>query len=171
MTEKQILNCLEKNLAEANPSLGEKLERGQINRTKILFAQPETYVLYKEVMLARGASVAQLKPVTVIGNEFQKNYYFTLTDTFKETRDGFSAGRGGRFSVPSARQGAGETFPQQGKEPEKRSPSPQQGKEPEIRPFSKARSRRNVPFSKARSRRNVPLSLRLLDGKEDKWET
>ena len=39
-------------------------------------------------MLARGASVAQLKPVTVIGNDFQKNYFFTLTDTFKETRDG-----------------------------------------------------------------------------------
>ena len=27
------------------------------------------------------------------------------------------------------------------------------------------------PLSKARSRRTVLLSLRLLDGKEDKWET
>lgn len=160
LTEQQILNCLEKNLAEANPSLGEKLERGQINRTKILFAQPETYVLYKEVMLARGASVAQLKPVTVIGNDFQKNYFFTLTDTFKETRDGSPSPQQGkepekrslsrarsRRNVPSAGQGAGDTSLQQGKEPEKR------------------------PLSKARSRRNVPLYLRLLDGKEDKWET
>lgn len=86
LTEQQILTCLEKNLAEANPSLGEKLDRGLINQSKILFAQPETYVLYREVMMAKGASVAQLKPVTVISNEFQKNYFFSLTDTFEEIR-------------------------------------------------------------------------------------
>ena len=86
LTEQQILTCLEKNLAEANPSLGEKLDRGLINQSKILFAQPETYVLYREVMMAKGASVAQLKPVTVISNEFQKNYFFSLTDTFEEIK-------------------------------------------------------------------------------------
>ena len=86
LTEQQILTCLEKNLAQANPSLGDKLDKGLINHTKILFAQPETYVLYREVMQARGASVAQLKPVTVISNEFQKKYFFSLTDMFEEIK-------------------------------------------------------------------------------------
>ena len=86
LTEQQILACLEKNLAEANPFLGEKSDRGLINDTSLLFAQPETYNLYKEVMLAKGASAAQLKPVTVINNEFEKNFFFSLTDTFEEIK-------------------------------------------------------------------------------------
>ena len=86
LTEQQILNCLENNLAEANPSLGDKLDKGLIDHTRILFSQPETFVLYREVILAKGASVTQLKPVTVISNEFQKKYFFSLTDTFEEVK-------------------------------------------------------------------------------------
>ena len=86
LTEQEVLCRLEKNLATANPSLGDKLDKGLVNHTKILFAQPETFMLYREVMLAKGASIAQLKPVTVICNEFQKKYFFSLTDTFEEIK-------------------------------------------------------------------------------------
>ena len=86
LTEQEVLCRLEKNLATANPSLGDKLDKGLVNHTKILFAQPETFMLYREVMLAKGASIAQLKPVTVICNEFQKKYFFFLTDTFEEIK-------------------------------------------------------------------------------------
>ena len=53
---------------------------------KLVFAQPETYVLYKEMMLMKGNSIAQLKPVTVIGNELQKNFFFALIEDFEEIK-------------------------------------------------------------------------------------
>lgn len=61
-------------------------KNGLIQPVKILFSQPETYVLYKEMMLRMGNSIAQLKPVTVIGNEHQKNFFFTLVDDFEEIK-------------------------------------------------------------------------------------
>ena len=61
-------------------------KNGLIQPVKILFSQPETYVLYKEMMLRMGNSIAQLKPVTVIGNEQQKNFFFTLVDDFEEIK-------------------------------------------------------------------------------------
>ena len=53
----------------------------------LAYAEPETFVLYREVMLAKGASITQLKPVTIIGNEFQRKYFFSLTDTFEEIKN------------------------------------------------------------------------------------
>jgi hypothetical protein len=44
-------------------------------------------LLYKEMMLERGNAIAQLKPVTVIGNDTQKNFFFTLVDSFEEIKD------------------------------------------------------------------------------------
>lgn len=83
LTEEEIYESLEKNLAEVNPSYGDKVKNGLIKPVKILFSQPETYVLYKEMMLRMGNSIAQLKPVSVIGNEQQKNFFFTLVDDFE----------------------------------------------------------------------------------------
>jgi hypothetical protein len=53
---------------------------------KILFSQPETYVLYKDTMLLKGNPITQLKPVTVIGNEMQKRFFLTLVDEFEEIK-------------------------------------------------------------------------------------
>ena len=86
LTEEKIYESLEKHLAEVNPSYGNKVKNGLIQPVKILFSQPETYVLYKEMMLRMGNSIAQLKPVTVIGNEQQKNFFFTLVDDFEEIK-------------------------------------------------------------------------------------
>ena len=86
LREEDILACLEKNLAEVNPSYGDKVKTGLIKPAKLLFAQPETYVLYKELMLMKGNSIAQLKPVTVIGNEEQKKFFFALTEEFEEIK-------------------------------------------------------------------------------------
>lgn len=80
------IKSIEKHLAEVNPSYGDKVKNGLIQPVKILFSQPETYVLYKEMMLRMGNSIAQLKPVTVIGNEQQKNFFFTLVDDFEEIK-------------------------------------------------------------------------------------
>ena len=69
-----------------NPSYGEKIKSGIIKPLKLIFSQSETYVLYKELMRAKGRSIAQLKPVTVIDNETQRNFFFTLTEDFEEIK-------------------------------------------------------------------------------------
>lgn len=86
LTEETIHACLTRHLAEVNPSYGDKVKAGLINPVHLLFAQPETYILYKEMMLMRGYSIAQLKPVSVIGNEAQRKFFFTLTASFEEVK-------------------------------------------------------------------------------------
>ena len=86
LTEDKIYESLEKHLAEVNPSYGDKVKNGLIKPVKILFSQPETYVLYKEMMLMKGNAIAQLKPVTVIGNDLQKKFFFNLVDDFEEIK-------------------------------------------------------------------------------------
>lgn len=86
LTEEKIYTCLEKYLAQVNPSYGDKVRNGLIKPAKLLFAQPETYVLYKEMMLMKDNAIAQLKPVTVIGNEMQRRFFFTLTEEFEELK-------------------------------------------------------------------------------------
>ncbi len=87
LKEETVRSALEKNLERINPSYGEKLRSGLIKPLKLVFAQPETYVLYKEMMLLKGNSIAQLKPVTVIGNELQKRFFFALTEDFEEIKN------------------------------------------------------------------------------------
>jgi len=86
MKEETVLACLEKNLAKVNPFYGEYVKKGLIKPASLLFAQPETYVLYKEIMLMRGNSIAQIKPVSVIGNEEQKRFFFKFTEDFEEIK-------------------------------------------------------------------------------------
>ena len=86
LTEEKIHACLEKKLADANPSYADKVKNGLIKPARIVFSQPETYVLYKEMMLMRSGAIAQLKPVTVISNPVQKNFFFALTDSFDEIK-------------------------------------------------------------------------------------
>lgn len=86
LTEEMIRSCLDKNLSQLNPSYSEKVKSGLIKPIKLIFAQPETYVLYKELMRMKGYSIAQLKPVTVIDNEIQKGFFFTLTEDFEEIK-------------------------------------------------------------------------------------
>jgi hypothetical protein len=86
LTEEEVYASLAKNLAEVNPSYGDKIRSGLIKPVKILFSQPETYVLYKDTMLLKGNPITQLKPVTVIGNEMQKRFFLTLVDDFEEIK-------------------------------------------------------------------------------------
>lgn len=81
-----VIDCLERNLEKVNPSYADKVKSGLIKPVKLVFAQPETYVLYKEMMLMKGNSIAQLKPVTVIGNELQRKFFFGLVEDFEEIK-------------------------------------------------------------------------------------
>ena len=77
---KEIRYVLEKNLAIANPSMGDKVKKGICGPTKLNFLEPETYMLYRDLMLAKGVASGQLKPVRVITNETQRKFFFGLTE-------------------------------------------------------------------------------------------
>lgn len=77
---KEIRYVLEQNLARANPSMGDKVRKGICGTTKLNFLEPETYMLYRDLMLTKGVASGQLKPVRVITNEVQRKFFFGLTE-------------------------------------------------------------------------------------------
>lgn len=77
---KEIRYVLEQNLAAANPSMGDKVKRGICGATKLNILEPDTYMLYRDLMLSKGVASGQLKPVRVISNEMQRKFFFGLTD-------------------------------------------------------------------------------------------
>ena len=77
---KEIRFVLDQNLAKANPSMGEKIKKGICGPTKLNILEPETYNLYRDLMLMKGVASGQLKPVRVISNEIQRKFFFTLTE-------------------------------------------------------------------------------------------
>lgn len=77
---KEIRFVLEQKLAEANPSMGDKVAKGICGPTKLNFLEPETYMLYRDLMISKGAASGQLKPVRIINNEIQRRFFFGLTE-------------------------------------------------------------------------------------------
>lgn len=86
LTKEALRDSLEKNLAAANPSMGDKVEKGLCKPTEVRFLQPETYLLYRDMLLMKGHSVGQLKPVNVISNEMQRRFFFGLQEDFEELK-------------------------------------------------------------------------------------
>ena len=86
LTYDMIRDTLEVCLAEVNPSMGDKVKKGICAPTGLLFSQPETFILYREMLQMHGYSVGQTKPVTVITNEFQRRFFFRMTDDFEQIK-------------------------------------------------------------------------------------
>lgn len=77
---KEIRFALERNLAKANPSMGDKVKKGICAPTKLNILEPETYMLYRELMQMKGVASGQLKPPHIISNELQRKFFFGLTE-------------------------------------------------------------------------------------------
>ena len=75
-----IRSCLKKNLMKANRNIAHHLEDGYLGEPQLVLLQPETYLLYRDVMIMKGTSASQLKPVNVIRNEFQRKFFFGLQE-------------------------------------------------------------------------------------------
>lgn len=86
LTKEVLRDSLEANLAKSNPSMGDKVKKGLCAPTEVLFLQPETYLLYRDLLLMKGYSVGQLKPVNVISNEMQRKFFFGLQEDFDELK-------------------------------------------------------------------------------------
>ena len=70
----------EEALSYANPSYGSKIKDNILSPMLLNFVQPETYLLYRDIMLRRGISENQIKPVRVIDNPFKEKFFFGLID-------------------------------------------------------------------------------------------
>ena len=77
---KEIRFVLEQNLAKANPSMGDKVKKGICGPIKLNFLEEESYNLYKDLMISKGAASSQIKPVRVINNAIQRKFFFGLTE-------------------------------------------------------------------------------------------
>ncbi|WP_083439536.1 GH3 auxin-responsive promoter family protein [Acetobacterium bakii] len=71
---------IEEKLGIANPSIGAKVKSGVLSPSDITFVQEETYALYRDLMIMRGISGNQLKPVRVIDTLVKENFFFALAD-------------------------------------------------------------------------------------------
>lgn len=71
---------IEEKLGIANPSIGSKVKSGILSPSEITFVQEETYALYRDLMIMRGISGNQLKPVRVIDTLIKENFFFALVD-------------------------------------------------------------------------------------------
>ncbi len=76
----KLKECVFKRLCEANPVYYDCYADKWLDMPDVYFLQPETSLLYKDMMVAKGASLNQLKPVRVIMNEVQRKFFFGLRD-------------------------------------------------------------------------------------------
>ena len=72
-------NILEEELAYASDFYRNYIRDGHLSPMKIACLQPQTYQLYRELMIYKGASPNQLKPVHIIDNSFKMGFFSALT--------------------------------------------------------------------------------------------
>lgn len=80
ITKEIIQEKLNENFCATDPVLGYKIEKGLIGKTELNFLQPETYLFYKELRVARGASSAQVKPPRILSEEHDIRFFNALLD-------------------------------------------------------------------------------------------
>ena len=78
VSPEMIRKCLMEKLLVANGNIAHHFEDGYLGDLRLILLQPQTYLLYRDVMIMKGTSASQLKPVHVIRNEFQRRFFFTL---------------------------------------------------------------------------------------------
>ena len=80
LDKERFAEVLQKYMAKASYIYGYEVGIGSIAPLKLLFLQPETSFLYRDMMVMRGASASQLKPVRIIMNERQRRFFFRLVE-------------------------------------------------------------------------------------------
>ncbi len=80
LTRAEVEKALDDDLCKRNPMYGIRIERGLMSGLELKLLQPETYMLYRDVMVAKGTSSAQLKPPRILSKESQRNFFMVLLD-------------------------------------------------------------------------------------------
>ena len=77
-------DAIEYRMMQANPSYGDKIRTGVLAPTELKFVQQETYQLYRDMMIMKGTSPNQLKPVRVIDTPMKLRFFNGLTENYGE---------------------------------------------------------------------------------------
>ena len=67
-------------LGKVNHYITEAVTIGRFGRPEVHLLQPQTCMLYHDMMVMKGASLTQVKPVRVITNEKQRKFFFKLLE-------------------------------------------------------------------------------------------
>ena len=81
----KIRETLQEQLILSNHGLKKHFGEGHLAPIRLVLLQKETYMLYRDVMIMKGASASQLKPLNVVRNEFQRKFLFTLDERREKT--------------------------------------------------------------------------------------
>lgn len=66
--------------SKAASDYGHKIKSGILSNIDLKFLQAETYLLYRDLMISKGTSSAQLKPPRIIINDVHKRFFLALLD-------------------------------------------------------------------------------------------
>ena len=80
ISREQLEATVYKHLREANAGVAILTDEGRLQAPQAFWLQPQTTFLWRDLQLAKGKSVGQLKPLRVIANEEQKKFFFILRD-------------------------------------------------------------------------------------------
>ena len=73
-----MAECILRHMREANELFGENVDGGALGKPVVHWLQPQTAILYRDMMVFNGAPASQIKPVRVIINERQRKFFYGL---------------------------------------------------------------------------------------------
>lgn len=80
VTKEIIQEKLNSNFCANDPVLCNKIKKGIIGKAELHLLQKETYLLYKELKIAKGTSPAQVKPPRILRDKKDLNFFNVLID-------------------------------------------------------------------------------------------
>ena len=80
ISREELCKAVLEELREANPEFGECYDESLIQAPDAWFEEPETQMLYRDLMIFKGASSSQFKAVHVISNEQQANFFLGMRE-------------------------------------------------------------------------------------------
>lgn len=75
-------DIIEEKMMHANPSFGDKIRTGVLGPLELKLVQQQTYQLYRDMMIMKGVSPNQLKPVRVIDTPMKERFFFGLVEDY-----------------------------------------------------------------------------------------
>ncbi len=80
VTKELVHEKLNENFCATDPVLCYKIQRGLLEKAEVHFLQPETYMFYKELRVARGDSSSQVKPPRILCDEPAIRFFNVLRE-------------------------------------------------------------------------------------------
>ena len=75
-------DILDAKLMQSNPSYGEMRRSGVLGHLELLPLQQQTYQLYRDLLIMKGRSANQIKPVRVIDTPMKEKFFFGLRERY-----------------------------------------------------------------------------------------